>query len=420
MIFSLKVKNICAFGRSFGRMFVFFKLVTVNVLEEQGLFWKKLLLSGLGCAPAQTLILKLIVWWSLFKGKIWRPLVKQTPVTRVWTRTNCRSNSVRNWFRWKKVCASFFLFFFLLFLSQPMGGESAPVCAIVAFPPLQTSLLHHQDAPAKPTWVMDAEEKPIGERGVQLLDISSTPEEAPPLEKPPYSYVALIAMAIKDSRDQRKTLGGIYQYIISKFPYYEKNKKGWQNSIRHNLSLNECFVKVPRENGGDKKGNFWMLDPACEDMFEKGNYRRRRRVRRTYRPPSAPCTTGNPVEYPEPLYLQPAYMTNSWSLCAPGSSPQTAYPAPQVVSPQPRSLSPSGPFYPPHFFQHAVYGGHHRHPSVLVPHNGWPYGGVTQPMCPDGGSAAVACGYQQLAPYGRQTESPALGFQSDPWLTWTS
>ena len=108
-------------------------------------------------------------------------------------------------------------------------------------------------------------------------------------KKPPYSYVALIAMAVRDSRDKRLTLSAIYQYIMKKFPYFERNRKGWQNSIRHNLSLNECFVKVPREGGGERKGNYWALDPSVkfEDMFEKGNYRRRRRMKRPYRPPVA-------------------------------------------------------------------------------------------------------------------------------------
>ncbi len=98
-----------------------------------------------------------------------------------------------------------------------------------------------------------------------------------PDTKPAYSYVAMIAMAIQESEEGKLKLCQIYEYIRKKFAYYRHSKsKGWQNSIRHNLSLNECFVKLPSESGQqahERKGNFWTMDPHSADMFEEGNYR---------------------------------------------------------------------------------------------------------------------------------------------------
>ncbi|CAB4060364.1 Histone-lysine N-methyltransferase 2A [Lepeophtheirus salmonis] len=82
-------------------------------------------------------------------------------------------------------------------------------------------------------------------------------------EKPKLSYSALIAIALFNLPGQRGTLSMLYEYITEKFPYYKTvDKSGWQNSIRHNLSLNKCFVRTERTNrDGIGKGSFWIFDP---------------------------------------------------------------------------------------------------------------------------------------------------------------
>ncbi|XP_008579583.1 PREDICTED: forkhead box protein K1 [Galeopterus variegatus] len=110
--------------------------------------------------------------------------------------------------------------------------------------------------------------------------------------KPPYSYAQLIVQAISSAPDRQLTLSGIYAHITKHYPYYRTADKGWQNSIRHNLSLNRYFIKVPRSQEEPGKGSFWRIDPASEaKLVEQAFRKRRQRGVSCFRTPFGPLSS---------------------------------------------------------------------------------------------------------------------------------
>ena len=93
-------------------------------------------------------------------------------------------------------------------------------------------------------------------------------------EKPRKTYIGLIAEAILSSPEKKLVLSDIYSYILTRYPYFRTKGSGWRNSIRQNLSLNDCFIKAGRSWNG--RGHFWTICPMYYEDFMHGDYCRKR------------------------------------------------------------------------------------------------------------------------------------------------
>jgi hypothetical protein len=190
-----------------------------------------------------------------------------------------------------------------------------------------------------------------------LIDTRSTFEINSKKKRPAYRYATLIAMAILQANNRCLPLARIYQWISHHFPFYSLAKSGWQNSVRHNLSVKEYFIKLERPSHDPGKGHYWGIKPGKEHQFTQdigvdrsakivGNLRRRRDG--SHRPsakderPAAPISTNSVVE----LYLNDNTMkTQSQRGGKPfrvtvetsGSIPEGRFPHPSVI---PLTLTP--------------------------------------------------------------------------------
>ncbi|RMJ09504.1 hypothetical protein BHE90_011739 [Fusarium euwallaceae] len=158
---------------------------------------------------------------------------------------------------------------------QPLIAPAPPEYKRPGTPPSAQS---HSKSPAASTPAVM-----IGANGVDLS------QDENQHIKPQYSYAQMITQAILNAPDGKLNLNGIYTYITNTYAYYRHQQAaGWQNSIRHNLSLNKAFDKVARSTDEPGKGMKWQIVPEVREEMVRNAYRVGRGGHRGSSAPSSP------------------------------------------------------------------------------------------------------------------------------------
>ena len=94
---------------------------------------------------------------------------------------------------------------------------------------------------------------------------------------------------MKNSRTGQLSVQEIYKFLCEHFPFFNTAPQGWKNSVRHALSMNKCFQKIPdprpkssnADNGNSTsvggmasnqnavKGFLWLLNPTKITRMEE-------------------------------------------------------------------------------------------------------------------------------------------------------
>ena len=122
------------------------------------------------------------------------------------------------------------------------------------------------------------EEVKTAEKNCHKPYVDVSPETEPPraARRHKYStpsYIAAISQAILSSPMKRLPLAEIYQFIERHHPEFKEGRPRWKNTVRHNLSLHECFVKG--EMTANQKCCYWKIHPRYAARFSRGDFSRR-------------------------------------------------------------------------------------------------------------------------------------------------
>ncbi|KAI5269428.1 hypothetical protein E4T47_07138 [Aureobasidium subglaciale] len=125
----------------------------------------------------------------------------------------------------------------------------------------------------------------------EVHTLEDTGEADDSLENSDPCYAELLRQALMEKEDDHTMLlKDLYEWVRThSSKAQDPSNKGWQNSVRHNLSMNAAFERVPPPNqeAGTKKTSYWRLTKHAVDYGIRSTTRYRKdSKRKTQRNPN--------------------------------------------------------------------------------------------------------------------------------------